>query len=198
MKERCGFNETSLEWRNCTAPPWLELWSKELRATVVRHYRAPWPEQVRGDFDANRTSLERDMCFYKIKSLLTCVCALLPCHPHSDILLLPHWATCFPYLPLFPHFAEFLACGTRSLYTMYIKLKETCLSYGKCSTRQILKVDPRTTSDGWDTPRIRRTSHRSKRGFEDSRDLEFPPRLSSTGLLVDVGIYTHLYEERQV
>ena len=40
VKERCGFNETSLRWRNCSAPPWLELWTKELRHTAVRHYRA--------------------------------------------------------------------------------------------------------------------------------------------------------------
>ncbi|CAJ1425404.1 unnamed protein product [Effrenium voratum] len=37
-KEHCSFKEATLQWRNCTAPPWLQLWTPDLTALVVRHY----------------------------------------------------------------------------------------------------------------------------------------------------------------
>eukprot|EP00913_Durusdinium_trenchii_P033288 g31163.t1 len=33
-KEHCGFKEATMSWRNCSAPPWLELWEAPLTAMV--------------------------------------------------------------------------------------------------------------------------------------------------------------------
>ncbi|CAE7822188.1 unnamed protein product [Symbiodinium sp. CCMP2456] len=38
VKEHCSFNEKTLEWRNCTAPAWTELWTESLRQQMVWHY----------------------------------------------------------------------------------------------------------------------------------------------------------------
>jgi len=37
--ERCHFDEGSLLWSNCTAPPWMQLWEPRLRDLVARAYR---------------------------------------------------------------------------------------------------------------------------------------------------------------
>eukprot|EP00439_Symbiodinium_sp_Y106_P060095 s792_g8.t2 len=38
VKEHCSFTEKTLEWRNCTAPAWTELWTESLRQQMIRHY----------------------------------------------------------------------------------------------------------------------------------------------------------------
>jgi len=39
LKERCLLNESTLAWFNCTAPPWLQLWTPQLIDLVARAYK---------------------------------------------------------------------------------------------------------------------------------------------------------------
>ncbi|CAE7791150.1 unnamed protein product [Symbiodinium microadriaticum] len=38
VKEHCSFKEKTLEWRNCTAPAWTQLWTEHLRQQMIWHY----------------------------------------------------------------------------------------------------------------------------------------------------------------